>query len=165
MEHNFEAAIRYAATLAAFQVLATPAAPHHHGLQPAAARKFLAEVGIKIPATVTVPVCGGLDSYLEWYTRFTQERDARRNTEHVVTERKTRSGIRVYLTYMPGEDETARWQTECEHGRCTGHATRKIAESFLSHPEEYCPWCRAIVVGTLTVDAARARVDAGEDSP
>ena len=97
--------------LASFQVLATPEAPHHRGLE-AIARKYLAEQKIKIPAKVAVPVCAGLEGYLEWYTRWSLERAERQDTERVVAQRRTRFGVQVYLAYMPGEDETARWQTE-----------------------------------------------------
>lgn len=35
-----------------------------------------------------------------------------------------------------------RWETICvEHGRVCSHETRKLAEAWLSHPDEWCEDC------------------------
>jgi len=40
-------------------------------------------------------------------------------------------------------DPALPWTTLCEeHGGSVSHETRKNAESFLSHPEEWCPTCQ-----------------------
>jgi hypothetical protein len=62
----------------------------------------------------------------------------------IVIERKTRSGRRVYLDRGGVEsDPETPWTTVCEdHGGCVSHRTRKLAESWLSHPEDWCPGCK-----------------------
>lgn len=53
-------------------------------------------------------------------------------------------GVEVRLYHLPDEDPSCRWQTDCEHGSCVGHATRKLGESFLAVPWEWCEECRAL---------------------
>lgn len=41
-------------------------------------------------------------------------------------------------------DEEFDWYTVCEdHGELVGHETRRIAEAWLSHPDEWCETCMA----------------------
>lgn len=71
---------------------------------------------------------------------------ANERPSRVVASRKNRRiGIEVSLVYMPNEDPTCRWQTECEHGNCVGHTTRRLAESFLAVPWEWCSDCAGLV--------------------
>jgi hypothetical protein len=63
-------------------------------------------------------------------------------TDGVIKIRKNRLiGIEVTLELMSKEDESCRWQTACDHGFCVGHRTRKIAESFIAVPWEWCEEC------------------------
>ena len=64
----------------------------------------------------------------------------------IVLERTARStGTHVYLDdrrHDEGGDPTQPWETVCEaHGGVCSHETRTVAESFLSHPEEWCEDC------------------------
>jgi hypothetical protein len=61
-----------------------------------------------------------------------------------VTARKARStGTMVYLEDMGAGYSDGRWMTVCEtHGGCVCHSTRKLAEQWLSHPEDWCPTCQ-----------------------
>lgn len=58
--------------------------------------------------------------------------------------RKARStGTQVYIEDMGKSHLDGRYMTVCEdHGGCVHHATRKLAEEWLSHPEDWCPTCR-----------------------
>lgn len=39
-------------------------------------------------------------------------------------------------------DDELPWSTVCEaHGAVVSHATRRVAEQWLSHPEEWCEEC------------------------
>lgn len=66
-------------------------------------------------------------------------------TERIVKERTARStGTHVYLVDRGGSDGWGdwRWETVCEtHGGVCSHETRALAESWLSHPEEWCEDC------------------------
>ncbi len=79
---------------------------------------------------------------LRWVERQAM-RMAREQGEAVI-QRRTRGGIEVTLSYWASEDPAARWMTTCEHASCVGHATRKLAESFLSHPESWCETCASL---------------------
>lgn len=64
--------------------------------------------------------------------------------EDVVVEARTNrtTGGRVLLMYMPGEDPSCRWQTDCMlHARNCGHRTRRVARSFMAVPWEWCEDC------------------------
>lgn len=68
---------------------------------------------------------------------------AREPQEGVILTRKNRViGVEISLVYNPAEDPTCRWQTECEHGNCVGHETRKLGVSFVAVPWEWCDECR-----------------------
>lgn len=42
------------------------------------------------------------------------------------------------------DTEGGRWQTVCEdHGTIVAHRTRRLAELWLSHPEEWCDECQS----------------------
>ena len=61
-----------------------------------------------------------------------------------VIERTARStGTKVMLVYAPSADPDQPWETICaEHGGVCSHETRKLAEGWLSHPEEWCEDCQ-----------------------
>lgn len=65
--------------------------------------------------------------------------------EKTVIQRKARStGTTVILNDRGpgGEWGDWRWETICsEHGGVCSHETRKLAESWISHPEEWCEDC------------------------
>jgi hypothetical protein len=70
------------------------------------------------------------------------------NHAGIVLYRKARStGTHVGL-YKADEagiesDPESPWATVCEeHGGVVCHANRRNAESYLSHPEEWCPVCQ-----------------------
>lgn len=59
----------------------------------------------------------------------------------LVLERRARSTKTVVQLWRDLDDMP--WMTVCaDHGGCVGHDTRKLAEGWLSHPEEWCPTCR-----------------------
>lgn len=64
----------------------------------------------------------------------------RYDDEQVLVERRARStGTLVQLVWNAGADDVQPWETICvDHGGVCSHQTRKLAESFLSHPEEWC---------------------------
>lgn len=62
----------------------------------------------------------------------------------VMTRTNRKIGVEVSLVLMANEDPSCRWQTECAHGSCVGHATRKVGESFMSVPWEWCEECRSL---------------------
>ena len=70
------------------------------------------------------------------------------NHPGVVLYRKARSTgthVGLYRSYESGfeSDPEWPWSTVCdEHGGIVCHATRKAAETFLSHPEDWCPTCK-----------------------
>lgn len=53
-------------------------------------------------------------------------------------------GIEVSLYLRENEDPTCKWQNDCEHGSCVGHATKKLGLAFLAAPWEWCEECRAL---------------------
>jgi hypothetical protein len=56
------------------------------------------------------------------------------------------TGTLISVTFEPGEDPQARWQTTCvDHGECVGHETRKLAVSWASEPEGWCSACAVTV--------------------
>ena len=58
--------------------------------------------------------------------------------------RKVRStGTSVTLAAPGTELETSEgWVTICnDHGGCMCHETRKLAEQWMPHPEDWCPTC------------------------
>lgn len=64
--------------------------------------------------------------------------------EKVLIQRRARStGTVVQLVKEPEADDDERWMTLCvDHGGCVFHDTRKDAEGWLSHPEDWCPYCQ-----------------------
>jgi hypothetical protein len=64
----------------------------------------------------------------------------------VVTRKNRKVGVEISLVLMANEDPSCRWQTECAHGSCVGHATRKVGESFMSVPWDWCEECRRLAV-------------------
>jgi hypothetical protein len=64
-------------------------------------------------------------------------------SERVVIERRARAtGTRVYLVHNPDGDPDCPWETICaDHGGVCSHVTRKLAEGWLSHPDEWCDGC------------------------
>jgi hypothetical protein len=67
----------------------------------------------------------------------------------VVTERRARAtGTTVQLvdrgryTDCSESEPEHRWETICvEHGGVCSHETRKLAEGWLAHPDEWCEDC------------------------
>lgn len=62
----------------------------------------------------------------------------------MITRRNRLIGVEVSLYEMPEEDPECRWQTDCSHGNCVGHRTKKLAMSFLAVPWEWCEECSAL---------------------
>lgn len=62
----------------------------------------------------------------------------------ILTRKNRIIGVEVSLVFMAAEDPECRWQTECAHGNCVGHRTRKLGESFVSVPWEWCTECREV---------------------
>jgi len=62
--------------------------------------------------------------------------------------RATKTVVTLYDGEQAGMDTdngTMRWQTVCEpHGTIIAHATRAVAESHLSHPDEWCEVCMGL---------------------
>lgn len=60
--------------------------------------------------------------------------------------RKARStGTRVYLERFDKDHSDGPYATVCEdHGGIVHHPTRKLAEQWLSHPEDWCPTCQGV---------------------
>lgn len=58
--------------------------------------------------------------------------------------RATGTLVALYDGEQAGMDTFAgRWQTVCEdHGAVISHRTRRIAEAWLSHPDEWCDVCK-----------------------
>jgi hypothetical protein len=58
--------------------------------------------------------------------------------------RKARStGTVVALIFYGKDHSDGPWMTLCEdHAGCVHHDTRKLAEGWLSHPEDWCPGCK-----------------------
>ena len=63
--------------------------------------------------------------------------------ETVLIHRECReSATQVQLVYNYEADPTQPWETICVHqGGVCSHETRALAESFLSHPSEWCEDC------------------------
>ena len=52
------------------------------------------------------------------------------------------TGTRVELWYSYEADPDQPWETVCrDHGTVCSHQTRRLAERFLSYPEEWCEVC------------------------
>jgi hypothetical protein len=63
-------------------------------------------------------------------------------SERLIKERLTRGGVRVMLVHAPEADPAQPWETICvDHGGVCSHETRRLAESWLSHPYEWCEDC------------------------
>lgn len=60
--------------------------------------------------------------------------------------RSTSTLVGLYLAEEAGMDpEAGKYSTVCEdHGCLVNHETRDLADSHLSHPEEWCAACMAI---------------------
>lgn len=44
---------------------------------------------------------------------------------------------------LDADTDGIEWFTVCvDHGGCVGHPTRRLAEEWLSHPEDWCPACQ-----------------------
>jgi hypothetical protein len=59
--------------------------------------------------------------------------------------RSTGTHVGLYDALEAGfeSDPETPWATVCEeHGGIVCHATRKAAETYLSHPEDWCPTCQ-----------------------
>jgi hypothetical protein len=63
--------------------------------------------------------------------------------EGMILERRCRAtGTLVQLCYSPTADAENPWETICcEHGGVCCHLTRKLAEAWLAHPDEWCEDC------------------------
>jgi hypothetical protein len=72
----------------------------------------------------------------------------------MITRRNRQIGVEVSLSLEPNEDPSCRWQTDCEHGNCVGHATRRLALEWLSVPWEWCEECRRLLAAKQARDAA-----------
>ena len=63
----------------------------------------------------------------------------------VYLERKCRATGTLVALAAPGVEAEVDegWMTLCvDHGGVVGHSTRKLAEQWLSHPDEWCPTCQ-----------------------
>lgn len=61
-----------------------------------------------------------------------------------VIQRRARSTGTKVLLVAPGieADESEGWLTICEaHAHVISHETRRLAESWMSHPEDWCEEC------------------------
>jgi hypothetical protein len=57
-------------------------------------------------------------------------------------------GTEVYLQFQGYRHPDGPWMTVCDfHGGCVHHKTRKLAEEWLSHPEDWCEECVAKATG------------------
>lgn len=66
----------------------------------------------------------------------------------LVTRRNREIGVEVTLSYMPHEDPSCQWQTDCTtHGFNVGHASMTVATAFLPVPWEWCSGCQAVRAG------------------
>lgn len=65
------------------------------------------------------------------------------NAAAIVRRRARSTGTVVALYRATYEsDPSIPWETVCEdHGGIVCHPTRRIAEGWLSHPEDWCPSC------------------------
>lgn len=63
--------------------------------------------------------------------------------------RSTGTLVGLYEAEPAGLDtESGKWATVCEtHGSILCHQTRSVAQSHLSHPEDWCPYCQGDVLG------------------
>lgn len=77
---------------------------------------------------------------------------ARYPAETTLAERVCRAtGTRVALVYNLDANPDQPWETICcDHGGVCSHETRKVAEAFLSHPDE---WCEDCMYGEGTLDS------------
>ena len=74
--------------------------------------------------------------------------------EGVVIERTARATkTKVQLVYSPSADPEQPWETVCvTHGGVCSHETRKVAESWMPLPNE---WCEDCMYGEGTLDGTR----------
>jgi hypothetical protein len=72
------------------------------------------------------------------------EAATRAGCRRLVVVRSTGTLCGLYESGPAGMDESAgAWATVCEtHGGVVNHDTRAVAESHLSHPDEWCPVCQ-----------------------
>lgn len=63
--------------------------------------------------------------------------------EREILRRRCRAtGTIVLLLHAPEADPDQPWETVCdEHGGVCSHETRRVAEGWLSHPDEWCEDC------------------------
>lgn len=63
--------------------------------------------------------------------------------ERLILERKNRrTGVTVQLVHAPDQDPDQPWETICaDHGGVCSHQTRRLAQDFLSVPDEWCEDC------------------------
>jgi hypothetical protein len=75
----------------------------------------------------------------------------RHEDEATLIRRRARAtGTTVALVYNYSADPVQPWETICEtHGGVCSHETRRIAEDWLSHPDE---WCEDCMYGEGTLD-------------
>lgn len=65
---------------------------------------------------------------------------SRYTNDTMLIERRCRATGTLVVLAWNASDET--YETICvDHGGVCSHETRKLAESFLSHPEEWCEDC------------------------
>ena len=78
----------------------------------------------------------------------------RHEDETTLIRRRARAtGTHVCLVYNWGADAAQPWETICEeHGGVCSHQTRRLAEDWLSHPDE---WCEDCMHGEGTLDGTR----------
>lgn len=72
----------------------------------------------------------------------------RGNRTRTLVERRCRSTGTLVALAAPGveADEGEGWMTICrDHGSCVCHPTRKLAETWHLHPEDWCAECMALV--------------------
>lgn len=77
-------------------------------------------------------------------------------TERLLISRKARvTGTVVHLVDRGADDdEDNRWETICaDHGGVCSHETRRLAEGWLSHPDE---WCEDCMYGTGTLAGVKS---------
>ena len=84
---------------------------------------------------------------------MTRTRGGRTDEYGAVARRKARSTGTTVSLFVPGAQSSDEgWMTLCEdHGGCIMHVTRRDAEGWLSHPEEWCPYCMGDEVAWSTV--------------
>jgi hypothetical protein len=72
----------------------------------------------------------------------------------LLTRKCRATGTEVALVYNFGGDNIQPWETVCvDHGGVCSHETRALAESWLSHPDE---WCEDCMYGEGTLDGSKS---------